>query len=208
MKVKRSKINLTIPKNRLETLVDGIFAIAMTLLVLSIELPSIQFHSVTDFQIYIISLLPKIFIYFLSFILLAIFWMNHHIFFVIKRTNRTILWINIIWLMFIALIPFSTSLVSSFGQYQLSQIFFDLNIFAIGLLFYINWEYAVKRDYIAEEAVPYDNPIKKSNLFTPLIALAAVALSFINPHLSSAVFLAIPVIYLFYLKIVLVTEKT
>ena len=120
---KKSKINLTIPKNRLETLVDGIFAIAMTLLVLSIEIPSIQFHCVTDFQIYIISLLPKIFIYFLSFILLAIFWMNHHIFFIIKRTNRTILWINIIWLMFIALIPFSTSLVSSFGQYQPSQIF-------------------------------------------------------------------------------------
>ncbi len=125
-------INITIPKNRLETLVDGIFAIAMTLLVLSIEIPSIQFHQAADFQIYIISLLPKILIYFLSFILLGIFWMNHHVFFVIKRANQTILWINIIWLMFIALVPFSTSLVSSFGQYELSQIFFDLNIFSIG----------------------------------------------------------------------------
>ena len=202
MAVKRSKINLPLPKNRLETIVDGIFAIAMTLLVLSIEIPSTPFHSAADFQIYIIALLPKILIYFLSFVLLGIFWMNHHIFFVIKGTNRTILWINMIWLMFIALVPFSTSLVSSFGQYQLSQIFFDLNIFAIGLLFYINWDYAVKRDYIAEEAVPYDKPIKKSNLFTPLIAIVAIVLSFINPYFSSTVFLFIPIIYLFYLKII------
>lgn len=202
MALKRSRINITIPKNRLETLVDGIFAIAMTLLVLSIEIPSIQFHQAADFQIYIISLLPKILIYFLSFILLGIFWMNHHVFFVIKRANQTILWINIIWLMFVALVPFSTSLVSSFGQYELSQIFFDLNIFAIGLLFYINWNYAVKRGYIAEEAIPYDEPVKKSNLFTPVIALVAIGLSFINPYLSSALFLFIPFIYLFYLKII------
>ena len=202
MALKRSRINITIPKNRLETLVDGIFAIAMTLLVLSIEIPSAQFHQAADFQIYIISLLPKILIYFLSFILLGIFWMNHHVFFVIKRTNQTILWINIIWLMFIALIPFSTSLVSSFGQYQLSQIFFDLNILFIGLLYYINWNYAVKKGYIAEEFLPYDKPVKKSNLFTPLIALVAIGLSFINPHFSSAIFLFIPFIYLFYLKII------
>ncbi len=200
--IKRSTISLQIPKSRLETLVDGIFAISMTLLVLSIEIPSTPFYHAADFQIYIISLLPKILIYFLSFILLGIFWMTHHIFFVIKSANRTILWINVIWLMFIALVPFSTSLVSSFGQYQLSQILFDLNIFIIGLLFYINWDYAVKRGYIAEEAVPYDKPIKKSNLFTPLIALVAIALSFVNPYLSSTVFLFIPIIYLFYLKII------
>lgn len=201
MDLKRSKINITIPKNRLETLVDGIFAIAMTLLVLSIEVPSAEFHSTADFQIYIISLLPKILVYFISFILLAIFWMNHHVFFVIKRVNSAILWINIIWLMFIALVPFSTSLVSSFGQYELSQIIFDLNIFVIGSLFYINWNYAVKKGYISEKAIQYEKPLKKSNLFTPLIALIAIGLSFINPHLSSAVFLFIPVIYLFYLKI-------
>ena len=202
MALKRSKINITIPKNRLETLVDGIFAIAMTLLVLSIEIPSAEFHSAADFQIYIISLLPKILIYFISFILLAIFWMNHHVFFVIKRVNSAILWINIIWLMFIALVPFSTSLVSSFGQYELSQIIFGLNIFVIGLLFYINWNYAVKKGYISEKAIHYDKALKKSNLFTPLIALIAIGLSFINPRISSTVFLFIPVIYLFYLKIV------
>ena len=201
MDLKRSKINITIPKNRLETLVDGIFAIAMTLLVLSIEIPSAEFHSAMDFQIYIISLLPKILIYFISFILLAIFWINHHVFFVIKRVNNAILWINIIWLMFIALVPFSTSLVSRFGQYELSQIFFGLNIFVIGSLFYINWNYAVKRGYISKEAIQYDKYIKKSNLFTPLIALIAIGLSFISPRFSSTIFLFIPVIYLFYLKI-------
>lgn len=202
LKNKYSPINPPMYKGRLETLSDGIFAIAMTLLVLGIELPATGFSSLSDFIAYITLLIPQILIYFLSFILLAIFWLNHHILFAIKKANLALFWINIIWLMFIALVPFTTSLVSKFGQYHLSPIIFDLNIFAIGVLYYINWNYASKKGFITEKMEEYAHTIKKANLFTPMISLAAIGLSFINPYLSSIVFLFIPVIYLIYLKII------
>src|SRR5690606_1715973 len=117
------------------TLADGIFAIAMTLLVLSIEVPTLP-SGATALMIseYVFNtLIPQISIYVLSFALLAVFWMNHHIFFVIKRTNTTLLWINIFWLMSIAIFPFSTSMMGKYGVFQLSQIIFDINMLIIGI---------------------------------------------------------------------------
>ncbi|MGZ7160427.1 MAG: TMEM175 family protein [Methanobacterium sp.] len=112
MKENFSPINPPMLKGRLETLADGIFAIAMTLLILSIELPNASLSSVLDFRVYILQLIPQILIYFISFILLAIFWLNHHLLFAIKKANLVLMWINIIWLMFIALVPFTTQLVT------------------------------------------------------------------------------------------------
>lgn len=111
------------PTARLETLADGIFAIAMTLLVLSIEAPSPgTITSSLDFQNYI-DLIPQMSVYALSFILLGS-WLNHHIFFLIKKTNTRLVWINILWLMLVVLVPFSTSLIGSYSQYPLSEIIF------------------------------------------------------------------------------------
>jgi len=129
---------LLLPKNRLETLADGIFAISMTLLVLSIEVPLLPGNPtpkiITEYVLN--TLIPQLFIYVLSFVLLAVFWVTHHIFFIIKRTNTTLLWINILWLMSIAIVSFSTSMIGKYGQFVLSQLIFDINMFIIGILSY------------------------------------------------------------------------
>ena len=97
---------------RLETLVDGIFAIAMTLLVLGLAVPVIH-APVTNasVQAAIFKLIPNFISLVVSFVLLAIFWKIHHrIFKQINKMNGTLLWINVIWLLFIVLVPFSASL--------------------------------------------------------------------------------------------------
>jgi uncharacterized membrane protein len=191
---------LLIPKNRLETLADGIFAIAMTLLVLSIEVPTLPGNVtpiiIREYVIY--TLIPQIFIYILSFVLLAVFWMTHHIFFIIKRTNTTLLWINILWLMSIAIVPFSTSMIGKYGQFQLTQLIFAINMLIIGLLSYANWNYASSRGMIAEKIMPYTGKIKKSFLALPIISLAAIVISFIIPMGSIVVFILIPTIFTLY----------
>ncbi|MGA9079648.1 MAG: TMEM175 family protein [Halobacteriota archaeon] len=166
-----------IPTGRIETLTDGIFAIAMTLLVLSIEVPTLT-GVVTPlvFRAYVTSILPQIFIYVISFILLAVFWMNHHIFYIIKHTNTTLLWINILWLMSIAIVPFSTSIIGKYGQFQLAQLIFDVNMLIIGLLWYANWYYASKKGFVVEKVMPYADQIKRSNLSLPILALMAITL--------------------------------
>ena len=190
---------LKVPTDRIETLTDGIFAIAMTLLVLSIEVPALPAPvTPAGFSAYVASILPQIFIYIVGFILLAVFWMNHHIFFVIERTNTTLLWINILWLMSIALMPFSTAITGRYGQFQLAQLIFDVNMLIIGLLWYANWSYASRKGFVAEKVMPYAVHIRRSNLALPILALIAIVVSFISPVGSFFVFVLVPVIFTVY----------
>jgi TMEM175 potassium channel family protein len=179
---------------RIETLVDGIFAIAMTLLVLSLNVPNLPYPT-TDAAVLasLGNMGQQFFIYFISFILLASFWrVNHAQFNFIKKTDRRLVWINIIWLSLIALLPFSTNLIGSYGYLKVPLIFFDFNIFLIGVLFNLNWYYADKKGLIDENTdknmVKYQ---EKYNLGLPLIALAAIGLTFIIPEYSSLVYFAL-----------------
>lgn len=186
--------NVWMTTKRLETLVDGIFAIVMTLLVLSLNVPQIAYPA-TNAAILdsLIHMSPQFFIYVLSFVLLATFWrINHSQFYLIKKTNQTLLWINVIWLLLVALVPFSTNLVGDYGYLTVSMVFFDLNLFLIGLFFYLNWYYAVKKNFIDinvdRESIEHR---KKVNLALPSFAILAMLLAFITPEFSSLVYLGI-----------------
>lgn len=189
-----------LPTTRLETLADGIFAIAMTLLALSIEVPVLTGNPTPSIisEYVITTLIPQISIYVLSFILLAVFWMNHHIFFIIKRTNTTLLWINILWLMSIAIVPFSTSMIGKYGDILLSQFVFDINMLIIGVLSLANWTYASNHGMIAEEVMPYAGKIKITFLTLPLLSVIAIIISFIIPYGSIYVFILVPAIFTLY----------
>lgn len=188
-----------LPTNRIETLADGIFAIAMTLLVLGISVPNLP--SSTDpqvFSAYIFSIIPEIFVYILSFILLAVFWLNHHVFFVIKKSDITLLWINIFFLMSIAIVPFTTSLIGKYGKFQLSVLLFDLNMLIIGILFYSIFAYAASHDFIADSVKKNSKIIQRSNLILPTLAMIAIIISFFNPILSVFIFFLLPITFTLY----------
>lgn len=190
---------LNLPTNRIETLADGIFAIAMTLLVLGISVPNLP--SSTDpqvFNAYIFSIIPEIFVYILSFILLAVFWLNHHVFIVIKKSDITLLWINIFFLMSIAIVPFTTSLIGKYGQFHLSVLIFDLNMLVIGILFYSIFAYAARHDFIAESVKKRSANIQRSNLLLPIIASIAIIISFFNSIWSVFIFFLLPITFTLY----------
>ena len=121
MKIPFAKLYMN--KNRLETLVDGIFAIVMTLLVMTVVVPQRQVViKDVGFELMILSKFHDIANYALSFILLAIFWIEHHEqYHFIKRTDRVHIWINIFTLLFIALFPFSTSLLNEFPDKDIAE---------------------------------------------------------------------------------------
>ncbi len=186
--------------DRLETLVDGIFAIAMTLLVLDLAIPEItgplSNEVVTNS---LIKLLPNFISLVVSFILLALFWSIHHrIYNQIKLVNKHLLWINVIWLLFIVLVPFSASLTGKYGQYTISHVIFNLNMLGISFFLFLNWHYANRSDLLHENV--HSNSIKVTkltNIVFMLIVLIALALSFKLPSYSSLVYLLIfPLEYL------------
>ena len=132
------KSRFVLTTRRIEALTDGIFAIAMTLLVLTLTLPDML-----ETQLGLSQLLadqwPKFFNYALSFVLLAIFWIVHHQqFHVIRRTDRGHIWINIGILMFVALMPFSTDVAGDYSGETLAELLFSANLMILGLLFLLN----------------------------------------------------------------------
>ncbi len=181
------KSNVWMTTKRIETLVDGVFAIALTLLVLNIDVPHIS-GPVTDPLLwqYLVNLSQQLLIYAFSFILLASFWRaNHHQFFYIKKSDSALIWINLVWLLFIALVPFSTSFVSDYGSHQIPMLFFNLNMFFIGIFFLINWTYVNRKNYFIEEMTEDTYKlVKRINYLLPGIALIAMGVTFINPSWS------------------------
>ena len=177
---------------RLETLVDGIFAIAMTLLVLGLAVPKINgplSNEIVTNAIY--NLIPNFVSLVVSFLLLAIFWKVHHrIFKQINLMNGTLLWINVIWLLFIVLVPFSATLTGDYGHFTISNIIFNLNMLGIATLLYLNWYYADHKNFIEEKVNAEQIAFTKMvNFSFILISILALALSFVIPAYSQVVFI-------------------
>ncbi len=186
-------------KSRIENFVDAVFAIAMTLLVLDLSIPV-----VTDSNVAVLSFLgslwPKFVGYFLAFFVLGMLLNNHHRQFLnIKYTDQKIWWINILFLAFICLVPFSTAVMSEYGDTITAVIIFNLILLIAGLLLYINWARVVNHKILLiKDITPQTiQTLKYRNLSVPLAALLATGLAFISPRLSVLGYLLIIIIYLF-----------
>lgn len=183
--------------NRLESLTDGIFAIVMTLLVLTITLPQ-KNEELADqaLHIFLFSQAQQIFNFALSFILLANFWIGlHQQYYYIRHTNRIHLWINLILLLTIVTVPFSTSIVGDFPKELSAQIFFAVNMFVIGILFLANWIYATSKYRLVTANLASEHIILgiKRSLVLPVVSLLAVCAAFIKPLFGSYMFILAPI---------------
>ncbi len=185
-------------KNRLETLVDGIFAIAMTLLVLNIRIPVMSHQQAqAEMPRLLSNLYPHFFAFGLSFALLTIFWMSHHrLFHFIEKVDEPFIWLNVLMLALIVLVPFTTSLIGEYETNQLTAVIFELNLFGIGMSILAYWWYASRRHRLINEALT-DSQIRHSlrrSAVLPVVSIFAIGLSFVTPQYSTMAYLTIPVI--------------
>ncbi len=187
--------------NRIAALTDGIFAIVMTLLVLTLDLPEkVELMNHADIREFLNSQWHVLFIYMLSFLILAKFWTAHHSQFShLKATNPTHLWLNILFLMFTALLPFTSDLAGELPIYWLSQIPFHINMFLISITFLMSWLYTSKerrllKDDVSESLVRYTT---LKAWVTPIVAIFCMGMAFIIPAYSSIPYLFIPIIHKF-----------
>lgn len=139
--------------DRLSALSDGVFAFAMTLLVLDLHLPeSINVRSEHDLWRAIGTLGPSLLMYLMSFLTLGIFWngqqtqLNY-----IDRGDRDLAWLHLAFLFTITLMPFSTRLLAQFLHYRTALLLYWANILAPGLVLYSTWKYAARHDMIRRD---------------------------------------------------------
>jgi TMEM175 potassium channel family protein len=185
-----------ISKNRLETLVDGIFAFAMTLLVLGINPPRPEEAQATAVLPSMIeSLVPEVFLFILAFLVLAMFWLGHHRqFHFVSRIDPALLWINILILISIVFVPFSTDIAGDYPSVTDAALLFHANMFIVGFLFSFQWHHICRHGHLCEP-VP-DTAIVQGwfnrTLLVPVIAFTGGILCFFYPALSLLVYLTLP----------------
>jgi uncharacterized membrane protein len=195
----------TVGKNRVEALTDGIFAFALTVLVLNIEVPSVLPTPLPADPV--MSLLygqiPDFAHYFFAFVVLAGFWVSHHLFFSrMKALDRTMTWLNLSGLVFVALIPFSAQLADTYVDYTLAAIIFETNVLVIGIIFYIQWMYATKKDGLLDEGTDKDDIslASKRMLVMPAISVSAIALASLGITWTTVLYLLSPLALLMLSK--------
>jgi uncharacterized membrane protein len=182
---------------RVQALGDGIFAIALTLLVFEIKVPSPATVSAADLPGALAALWPKFAAFALSFVMLGISWIGHHNqFHFIRRSNRALLWLNLLFFLFVAFIPFSANLLGEYPESQLSVSVYCANLSAAGLSLYFHWVYGVGRGQLADPVDPaVARVVRLRVLFAPVAFTAAIGVSFASVKAALLVCLLVPLVY-------------
>jgi uncharacterized membrane protein len=187
---------------RLIFLSDGVFAIAITLLVLEIT-PLIPAH-LTNAELPQLLLSRGLWIaiasYALSFIILSVYWTTHQrIFHYIKRSDNALIWLNVLFLLFVAFLPVPTKVLGLYGDQQAALLFYIGSLTFAGLLILVLWWYATANHRLVDKQL--DKALIRHHmqraLIGPLIFVLSIGLSFLHPYLAEISWLFIVVaIYL------------
>jgi uncharacterized membrane protein len=138
--------------NRLNTIVDGVFAIAMTLLVLDLPRPALSSQLVHDLEIHWDAYIA----YLVSFATLGVVWLEHHgMMLAVRKTNRHFIEITLVFLLFVAILPWPTSLGAQFADEAkyagLVTFLYSSNMLLIALAVAGSWAYLSRRPQLLAE---------------------------------------------------------
>jgi uncharacterized membrane protein len=145
------------------------------------------------------ALAPKLNGYILSFALVGMYWIAHHqMFHAFRRVNRQLMWINLLFLLFVTFLPFTTSLLSVGNISQHAVMIYGGNLAIISLVMFGMWVYATRVADLAESKL---TPAMRRDvdwriLSMPLLAIASIALSYYSVRYSLFVYYAIVIRFL------------
>ena len=184
--------------DRLNALSDGVIAIALTLLVLGIDIPTDHNFSKDGLVSFLLKLEPGVIAYITSFVIVAIYWIIHHrMFHVLKYTDRILVILNIVFLFSISLVPFIAKLKALYRYDALVVMMFGLAHVFTGLILYAIWKYMISHAELLEAPVVRSaaRHVTLRILILPIVSILAIAVAFINVHWGTYFFALIPVIY-------------
>jgi uncharacterized membrane protein len=175
---------------RLHALIDGIFAIALTLLVLDLPKPAHSVRLVHD----LLNAWPSYVAYLVSFITIGILWIEHHgMMSAVSGINRRFLERTLIVLLFISLIPWPTALAADYADQAVPEaravaVLYAATMLMMGLTFAWGWSYLVAHpELVAEPARPALPAGARRALLGGLVYLIAIAVAFLSPTVSFAI---------------------
>ncbi len=140
---------------RITALSDGVFAIAITLLVLDLKLPDLPEHvTAAELTDALLDLWPRLFSFVLSFLVIGIFWINHHhLFAFIERYDTRLLWLNLLVLLFVSFLPFPTVVLGTHGSLAPAVILYAATMTLLGASQTVLWLYASRGRRLVDPAI-------------------------------------------------------
>lgn len=174
--------------DRIVALSDGIFAFAMTLLVLGIEVPVLPAdYGSNDLLNALLSFLPKLESYIIGFLVLGAYWSGYHrLFNYFRRADHGLAWLNICYLMCIAFMPFPTAVLGSFARTQVAVVLYAATLTIASLITWYIWHYATSGHRLVDSNLE-QRVISFNSLLTLLSAavfVLSIGISFWSPLLA------------------------
>lgn len=191
-----------IQKNRLEAFSDGVFAIIITLLVLEIKVPHIEQHNSTEALLTALqSLLPKFLSWVISFLVIAVIWVNHHrMLELVEKVDHSFFWLNANLLLWTSFIPFPTALMGDYAHNPLAVSFFGIVLSLTAMAFTLMRRYLANHGDILKKEIGQQtlkSTALKSFLMGPLVYWIGAGLAWIHPGISWTIYLIIPIYFIF-----------
>ncbi|NTU68522.1 MAG: DUF1211 domain-containing protein [Chlorobiaceae bacterium] len=187
---------------RIESFSDGVFAIAITLLVIEIKIPEREQVEQLGLWLALLNLWPSYLAFLTSFATILVIWIQHHwIFVLVDRYDHALFYLNGLLLLFVTFIPFPTALLAEYLLHHESRVAANIytGIFlAISISFDLLWRHVskclLKKDAILQK---YEDAklITRHYRFAPLLYVSAFAMSFLSEPLSVAICLLLAFLY-------------
>jgi uncharacterized membrane protein len=182
--------------DRLMAFSDGVIAIAITILVLGIDIPEGHSFSEKGLLTFLVEIEHDVLIYAVSFVAVTTFWLQHHaLFLYLRYCNRALVWLNTLFLFSITLIPFLAKLKFSYEQEPEIVRLFCAGVFFCGLTLLAMWRYVLSHSELLARPTIDQAVIRSMTrriLVAPVVAVVAFCLSFVDVRLGTHTFFLIP----------------
>jgi uncharacterized membrane protein len=166
--------------NRIEALTDGIFAIVMTIMIVSMS-EMMRFDKSAkekDYHRLFTEMWGDFASYAISFMLLGALWLMHHWQFQhISYIDPPLVFINIVWFMFICLIPFSTMMLGDHPDYFAPGVAFEFNMLIVFIILYVHWIYVTKTRHLTSISLDGKAVSQQRNVMLSFIAIILLAIA-------------------------------
>ncbi|HEU4413767.1 MAG TPA: TMEM175 family protein [Candidatus Angelobacter sp.] len=183
--------SLLLSKGRMEALTDGIFAIAMTLLVLELKVPEMpKSAGASELLRRIGEQGPEFLSFVISFMYCGVLWLMHHLaMHFVRHLQIALVWLNLVFLMSISVMPYSCGLLGHFVHNRAAQEIYYGNMFLAAALLALQWLVAKKKKLLNEDDPRTARALAQQIIFFPTAVGMAMAATLFSPTAGSYAFL-------------------
>lgn len=176
--------------SRLEAFSDGVIAIIVTIMVLELRAPAQPTWPA------LLKIAPIFISYGLSFLIVAIMWINHHhMIHVVRQVTARLLWSNLNLLFWMSLVPFVTDFVGNHYHEPMAVALYGLDLTLCSWAFYLLRSELIRQETESEEMIEYHRGIQRKNALSLVLYLSSAPLAYVSVYASFFVFALIPALY-------------